>query len=193
MPKKLNNDTKFSAYIDLYGRLDQLVWANLAILVTVTTLCLAGIGTIVEKGIEFGPLNVSQTTAAILFLTSLISWVVIYSSWRMKMSQRALERELSAIEQTGYFRRRSAEKWSIQRIASVPKSFLTVPWWISAAVWVNILFLLLSFGAIFSAKNLWNGEWGVSIRRPASEAPPKTATDTLLNQTDSKTEKASKH
>lgn len=122
---------KFSGYIAIQTNLDNLIWKNVAVFLTIATLGLAGLGTIFEKHIAVAPLTSDQTAGVLCMIIWMLMTNTIFTLRRMRFHHELIESELRNLESCGYFH---------SRLKS------TVRWWLAAPFWTRILFMLIAAG-----------------------------------------------
>jgi hypothetical protein len=130
---ELSTDAKFQAYVSLYANLDTLLWQNVAVMVAVTTLGFAAVGTVLEKNIAIAGLTINQTVALVLLIMAALLLTLVYTSWRMRVHHLMMDRQLRMIESSGYFHSRRST---------------TSKWWMSAPFVNGMSFGTISAGAI---------------------------------------------
>jgi len=95
---------KYEKYVDLYTNLDNLVWRNSSILLSVTVLALGIVGTFgLRPDIRIEPLSHSATVGMGFFLIGLFYGLATFTMYRMRWHHRQLERYLKKLEVEGYF------------------------------------------------------------------------------------------
>lgn len=130
-------NTRFRSYVTFYSNLDNLIWKNVATLLTVTGIGGGVIATIFGRSSD-AILGIPQRTAAAAAfgVVSALYLVTTFTLWRMRYHHVLIENDLRNLEPSGYFHRR---KESVSR------------WWLSATTWNMVLFFSLGVASLVAA------------------------------------------
>ncbi len=130
----LSLDAKYSSYVSFYNSLDDLLWKNVAVLISITAIGLTAIGAIIEKKLVIPPFTQNHTAALVCFLVSVLLFNTIFTVWRMRFHHELMEAELRKIETSGYFH---------ARLKSTKNQ-----WWLAAPLWTRIIFSAVALSSL---------------------------------------------
>ncbi len=134
---KVSQGEKYQSYVLFYINLDNLIWKNLTVGLSVTAIGLGIIGTVLSKtDFQIPFFSRNGTIAICFFLVSVFYGMTSFVIWRMRYHHELMEKHLRYLESNGYFH---------DRLESTRK------WWLSAVHVTKYIFIALGFICFFYA------------------------------------------
>lgn len=131
--QRIGVDAQYRAYVSIYNSIDNLIWRNVSIMLTVTIITAGLIATFVPREeVIFGGLSHKASVGVGFLLVGLFYGISTFTFMRMKQHQEVMEHVLSQMEESqlieGYFHK---------RVRIVQK------WWMLDTTWNMLLFWML--------------------------------------------------